>query len=603
MNKDALACHTETQTNGVRYGWTKMNLYQTRLSGKNTLDTTGSFLLKLMPQLEENGWKCEKRTDMCPSGSVSVSGAMVSYGARRHGENWTASCPTGFDGTANLVCYNHGPSAVKVHLLSGSCVAICSQTTVESNGAEIIVGAMSQNAFASLTCPSMYDGVSYAGTVTVQCTHPNTKIVIGSCVRQTCVQTTVTEPGAGQLITFPETNHGASASVSCPSGYTGNVTASCSNGSFMNQQGGCAMAAEEEEKFGGICKDQYGKSPPNYSKNNMSKIDCEAACTAESLCVGYSTSTNNRCSLWVEQSIGTCPEKTGWEKHAGNGWIMGQSVITEVHANDIPKAEKDAGLMCYPDRSKEPVEFVVSYNYMGTGMCTISNSNLTSPSNYSKNHNSLDNDYCQKECDLTNRCIGLSILTDGAMLKRCALWIDQAKGQMPAKSGWEGPYSGEAGWNYGVSTIAGSDKAGSGWNCYKRISTVVIAEAVVEYKFTPKGMGVCTNAQDKTAANISKNGVEMADCEEFCKQYANCEGIGYMLNHPVDNTPIKRCALYIDEAQHGIDNKNMPTKNGAHVSGFQSNPGTAPVGNWKATHSSNGPESPWQCYSRDAMVN
>eukprot|EP00494_Astrolonche_serrata_P002043 UN02049 len=372
----------------------------------------------------------------------------------------------------------------------------------------------------------------------------------------------------------------------------------------MNQQGQCAPAeVVEDDEFDGICKDQNGKSPPNYSKNGQSKTDCAAACSAERLCVGYSHNTAGRCALWVEQNIGTCPAKSGFQKHPGNGWIMGQSEITKQ--TNVSAAELAAGWICVPDKSKEPVETVINYTTIGAGMCTMSD-NTTSPSNYSKDYNSAQDsaDFCREECDRTNRCIGFSILTHKvtAALMRCALWVDQAGG---SKGGWQ-YNAGEAGWNYGVSTIEGSDKATTAagvWNCYQRNSTVQIGQTVVDYKFTSKGTGVCTNNENQGSANLSKNGVEMSDCEAYCKQYANCKAIGYMMTGE-DGNMLKRCALYIDEQHSAIDNTSLPTKHGQHVAGFHSNAGTAPVGNWEVTQSSGAQHAPlWRCYSKDAMVN
>eukprot|EP00494_Astrolonche_serrata_P025439 UN25700 len=334
-------------------------------------------------------------------------------------------------------------------------------------------------------CPANWNGINYTGSIMVECSNGMTSVKeeSGNCVPQTCPQTTVTDAQSGEQVILPLTNNGMTATVSCDQGFTGEISALCSNGAWTNQQGACTFA----DKWVGICVDGGQnnnppfESPPNYSSGSKTKNQCMNDCEGEDLCVAYSYHQDaSRCALWVDKLIATCPNKPGYSKHRGtSGWMVGISEIT--------RGSGDAGWICVKKEVVVPDETYDKYTNQGTGMGLCANANGLSPSNYSKNfvEGQDSTNYCEEECEKTNRCQGYSVHTQNDKLNRCAIWVDTMVNDMEEKpvsgqgsvTGW-GKFAAETGWNYGSDYISDHDNGNDGWTCYIRESMVLLAETI-----------------------------------------------------------------------------------------------------------------------------
>eukprot|EP00494_Astrolonche_serrata_P024780 UN25040 len=421
---------------------------------------------------------------MFVAGTVDAMGVMVAHPTKRHNEEWTQSCPSGYQGTVGLSCYT---KQVMYKQGSGTCTRICPATEVYSggdplSGVPLRVEQLSDTRTITKQCPSSHGGSQYIGSVTVTCSEGTSNISRGSCIKMTCAQQTTTV--SGLQITLPQTDNGEMASVLCPLGYKGGyITAACTNGDFVNVQGACA--AESSSEFGteekGICIAANGTSPPNYSTSidkypGLSKAVCQDECKYTSECQGYSYSEDmGRCALWVNKRIGECPEKAGFSKHPGAGWSTGDS---------LKEGNKDeaGGWKCVI--KKVPAAMDSTYTHSGAGICTKKDgSNYVYPSNYSKNYNpNMDQeDFCKQECEATPHCQGFSLMMEGIKTKRCAIWVDTKN--LVAKPGWDKPYEHHGDWDFGNDYITGGDGKDSKWTCYKRFTIVPGTSLAMEYEY------------------------------------------------------------------------------------------------------------------------
>eukprot|EP00494_Astrolonche_serrata_P022735 UN22992 len=109
----------------------------------------------------------------------------------------------------------------------------------------------------------------------------------------------------------------------------------------------------------GICQNDMGGSPPNYSMNGHTKESCRDACRdMKDHCIGLSVSRGGRCALWMDvETLGDREHPEFGMGHKGANWRVGGCL---THTNGDEAWMCEASTMCGREsesRESESEEF------------------------------------------------------------------------------------------------------------------------------------------------------------------------------------------------------------------------------------------------------
>ncbi len=234
----------------------------------------------------------------CPALPVSAgSCGSDSLPATTHGAVSLIPCPGGCSGSLSATCSNgtFGP-------VSNTCGCPSTPVVTGSCGTATLPPA-GNGAPGSVACPG-----GCAGTVTGTC-NGGTYTGINNTCQLPCPATPVTGGSCGST-TLPGVGHGAPSSVACPGGCSGNLSATCSNGSFgpVTNSCGCPGTAVNTGTCGFAAL-------PAAGNGAVSTVGCPGGCTGTGVsatCVsGNFTGTSVNCVL-------TCPATVVGTAFCGN---------------------------------------------------------------------------------------------------------------------------------------------------------------------------------------------------------------------------------------------------------------------------------------------
>ena len=149
------------------------------------------------------------------------------------GQTATLNCPTDYTGTVSVTCQAGGTFSAP----TGTCQAIpcTAQAVTDANGLAVgTTGEINVGETETLNCPA-----DYSGTVTASCALGNVVTTTGTCQAIPCTAQAVTDANGLAAGNIAQLEVGATQAVTCPTGYTGTVTASCALGNVVTTTGAC----------------------------------------------------------------------------------------------------------------------------------------------------------------------------------------------------------------------------------------------------------------------------------------------------------------------------------------------------------------------------